>query len=191
MSFGAYSKFHNILSVPQPPRLAPWGFHSFLLAHQLRHPYISLDYDVIIEELNNAFLLKAKATGLELKGQMMPVPLTHYLHSDTGTAPAAAAAAPISTSGCPFAAMAAAAATSSSSAAGDNAEQGMDGLLFLGTARLAGLDDMRDQRLFLSDIPLHDLNRDFVLLAEQRHAEAQLKERFEALTLELKVVWSG
>jgi guanylate cyclase soluble subunit beta len=40
--------------------------------------------------------------------------------------------------------------------------------------------------MFLSDIPLHNLSRDFVLLAEQRQAEADLKERFEKLTMELR-----
>lgn len=37
-----------------------------------------------------------------------------------------------------------------------------------------------------ADIPLHDMSRDFVLLAEQRQAEADLKERFEKLSIELK-----
>lgn len=40
--------------------------------------------------------------------------------------------------------------------------------------------------LFLSDIPLHDLARDFTLLAEQRMAEANLKERLERLNQQLK-----
>jgi len=39
----------------------------------------------------------------------------------------------------------------------------------------------------LSDIALHDMTSDYILLAEQRHAEADLKERYERLTLELKV----
>ena len=30
-------------------------------------------------------------------------------------------------------------------------------------------------QLFLSDFPLHDMGREFVLLAEQRSAEAELK----------------
>ncbi|GLI65462.1 hypothetical protein VaNZ11_008812 [Volvox africanus] len=140
---------------------------------QLRHPYIALEYDTIISELNNAFLLKAKATGLELKGQMLPVPLLPPTPPGHGN-PVAAARCPLAT----------AMATITAADAGGAAE----GLLFMGTARLSGLDDMRHHRLFLSDIPLHDLNRDFVLLAEQRQAEAQLKERFEALTLELKQV---
>ncbi|EFJ47487.1 guanylyl and adenylyl cyclase family member, partial [Volvox carteri f. nagariensis] len=146
---------------------------------QLRHPYISLEYDTIISELNNAFLLKAKATGLEVKGQMLPVPLLppHCSSSSGGGCGGGGGG------GCPFAAAAAAAAAADGGAG--------EGLLFLGTVRLSGLDDMRDQRLFLSDIPLHDINRDFVLLAEQRQAEAQLKERFEALTLELKKVNSS
>ncbi|KXZ56253.1 hypothetical protein GPECTOR_1g220 [Gonium pectorale] len=114
----------------------------------LRHPYVNLEYDKICGEQNNAFLLKSRDTGMELKGQMLPVPVP--LHPGTA---------------CPAKA---------------------EGLLFMGSVRLAGLEDMQHHKLFLSDIPLHDLNRDFVLLAEQRHAEAQLKERFEALSLELK-----
>ncbi|GLC33173.1 hypothetical protein PLESTB_000362800 [Pleodorina starrii] len=148
---------------------------------QLRHPYGALEYDTIVSELNNAFLLKARASGLELKGQMLPVPLHPGFGSASGSASESGSgsgsgsdAAP---SGCPHHAAA---------TAGVSRASCEDGLLFMGTARLAGLDEMRDQRLFLSDIPLHDLNRDFVLLAEQRSAEAQLKERFEALTLELK-----
>ena len=43
-------------------------------------------------------------------------------------------------------------------------------------------------QLFLSDFPLHDMGREFVLLAEQRSAEAELKVRtgcgkFSALCL--------
>lgn len=59
------------------------------------------------------------------------------------------------------------------------------GLLFLGSPRCANLEDLQNQGLYLSDIPLHDLSRDFVLLAEQRAAEAGLKERFEAQSVEL------
>ncbi len=60
-------------------------------------------------------------------------------------------------------------------------------LLFMGSPRCANLSEMISTGLFLSDIPLHDLSRDFVLLAEQRQAEADLKEKFEKLTLDLKV----
>ncbi|KAG2499523.1 hypothetical protein HYH03_002469 [Edaphochlamys debaryana] len=60
-------------------------------------------------------------------------------------------------------------------------------LLFLGSPRLATLEELGAQGLFLADIPLHDMSRDFVLLAEQRQAEADLKERFEKLALELRL----
>jgi len=59
-------------------------------------------------------------------------------------------------------------------------------LLFLGSPRLSNLDEMRARGLFLSDFPLHDMARDFVLLAEQRQAEADLKEKYERLTVELR-----
>ena len=116
---------------------------------QLKHPHGPLDFDHLVSDIDNAFLLKARASGLELKGQMVAVPLP--LHPGAG---------------CP--------AT-------------QEGLLFMGTARLAGLDDMRHHGIFISDIPHHDINRDYVLLAEQRQAEAQLQERLESLTRELKV----
>ena len=59
-------------------------------------------------------------------------------------------------------------------------------LLFLASPRLASLDDVRRQGLFLSDIPLHDMGSDYVLLAEQRAADADLKDRFEANVRELQ-----
>lgn len=65
--------------------------------------------------------------------------------------------------------------------------QQKDVLLFLGSPRCANLDELQRCQLFLSDFPLHDMGRDFVLLAEQRQAEADLKEKFEKLTIELKV----
>ncbi|KAJ9517261.1 hypothetical protein QJQ45_009127 [Haematococcus lacustris] len=59
-------------------------------------------------------------------------------------------------------------------------------MLFMGSPRLANLDEMMRHKLYCSDIPLHDLSRDFVLLAEQRQAEADLKEKFEKLTVEIQ-----
>ncbi|PNW71315.1 hypothetical protein CHLRE_16g649050v5 [Chlamydomonas reinhardtii] len=63
---------------------------------------------------------------------------------------------------------------------------GTPALLFLGSPRLANLEEMNGHGLYLSDIPLHDMSRDFVLLAEQRQAEADLKERFEKMAVELR-----
>lgn len=48
-------------------------------------------------------------------------------------------------------------------------------LLLLLAPRVAGLDEMTARKLFLSDLPLHGQGREFVLLAEQRLAEAGLK----------------
>jgi guanylate cyclase soluble subunit beta len=53
------------------------------------------------------------------------------------------------------------------------------GMLFLASPRVASLDDLQKFRLFLSDIPLHDMSRDYVLLAEQRSAEVDLKNLYE------------
>lgn len=52
-------------------------------------------------------------------------------------------------------------------------------MLFLASPRVASLDDMQRFKLYLSDIPLHDMSRDYVLLAEQRAAEVDLKNRYE------------
>ncbi|GLC52309.1 hypothetical protein PLESTB_000607500 [Pleodorina starrii] len=64
---------------------------------------------------------------------------------------------------------------------------GLPVLLFLGSPRVANLEEMTCHGIYLSDIPLHDMSRDFVLLAEQRQAEADLKERFEKMAVELRV----
>ncbi|GLI69453.1 hypothetical protein VaNZ11_014066 [Volvox africanus] len=64
---------------------------------------------------------------------------------------------------------------------------GVPVLLFLGSPRVANLEEMSVHGLYLSDIPLHDMSRDFVLLAEQRQAEADLKERFEKMAVDLRV----
>ncbi|KXZ51386.1 hypothetical protein GPECTOR_12g348 [Gonium pectorale] len=64
---------------------------------------------------------------------------------------------------------------------------GRPALLFLGSPRVANLEEMSTHGLYLSDIPLHDMSRDFVLLAEQRQAEADLKERFEKMAVELRL----
>lgn len=65
-----------------------------------------------------------------------------------------------------------------------------DVLLFLASPRLSSLEEMEQRGLFLSDFSLHDMGSDYVLLAEQRQAEAGLKERYEKLSVELKV-WRG
>lgn len=46
---------------------------------------------------------------------------------------------------------------------------------------------MHARDLFLSDLPLHDQTADYLLLSEQRKTEADLKDRFERLAMELKV----
>ena len=73
--------------------------------------------------------------------------------------------------------------TDAGGVSGDVPQQGM---LFLASPRVASLDDLQKFRLFLSDIPLHDMSRDYVLLAEQRSAEVDLKNQFELNLAELK-----
>jgi guanylate cyclase soluble subunit beta len=60
-------------------------------------------------------------------------------------------------------------------------------LVFLASPRVRSLLEMQQSSIYLSDIPLHDMTSDYILLAEQRHAEADLKEKYEKLTVELKV----
>jgi hypothetical protein len=59
-------------------------------------------------------------------------------------------------------------------------------LLFIGTPRCSNLDELKVSSLYISDFPLHDMSRDFLLLAEQRSIEVELKEKLEALTLDLR-----
>lgn len=46
-----------------------------------------------------------------------------------------------------------------------------DIILFMGAPRVANLDEMNSMDLFLSDIPLHDMARDFVMLVSQQSCE--------------------
>lgn len=218
-------------------------------ALQLCHPLIPFDFAAMGEWLNSAFILRARATGLELKGQVVRVPLgpahlqQHQQQQEQApSSPASASAAATQHTGpsgplqsgaqeeprgsgslpaagsCPFASTLGslqrpARASSPREGHGDGNSRlnspGADsaavggrvcdgggcsgdgappvGLLFMGSVRLEGLEAMRQAGLYVSDIPLHDLNRDFVLAAAQVAAEAQLRERYEALSLELQV----
>ena len=49
----------------------------------------------------------------------------------------------------------------------------------MGSPRFSNLDELRMHDLYLCDFPTHDMAADFVLLAEQRKAESDLKEQFE------------
>lgn len=45
--------------------------------------------------------------------------------------------------------------------------------------------------LYVSDLSLHDSTREAVLMAEQCHAEAELRDKFERQSLLLEVGWVG
>ncbi len=146
---------------------------------QLRHPHTELSWEGITRETASSFVLQVPSTGLQLKGQMIPSSIP--VPGEVGSRSAPPAHWPGRVQRQPhlsFAAML-------SPLAGCPVPKPV--MLFLGSPRLANLDEMLKVGLFLSDIPLHDLSRDFVLLAEQRQAEADLKEKFEKLTLDLKV----
>ena len=70
---------------------------------------------------------------------------------------------------------------------GDQPGEEVPVMIFLASPRVRTLQEMQQGALYFSDIPLHDMSADYILLAEQRHAEADLKERYERLTNELKV----
>eukprot|EP00798_Chlamydomonas_sp_ICE-L_P027068 gene27067-2301_t len=58
--------------------------------------------------------------------------------------------------------------------------------LFLGSPRCLSLADMQDKKLFISDIPLHDMITDFILMADERQAGVSLKDQEEMLVHQLK-----
>lgn len=53
------------------------------------------------------------------------------------------------------------------------------------------LQTLQASGVYLSDIPRYDLSSDYILLAEQRQAEADLKEKYERLSVELQVRSGG
>lgn len=60
-------------------------------------------------------------------------------------------------------------------------------LLFAGTPRITSFNELQNFHLTLADLPLHDLTRDYLLLAEQRKVEADLVLRFEQASMQLKM----
>jgi hypothetical protein len=48
-------------------------------------------------------------------------------------------------------------------------------IMFIGSPRLASLDEMEERNMFLCDIPLYDVTREFVLLNQQRLAEVEVR----------------
>ena len=147
---------------------------------QMRAPSMTISFDSLHAAHADTVLLRARATGLDLKGQVLPVrvlaspePVTatqcaEHVRTEHGGHQRQLAEHVGQRDGRPE-------------------QDGEQGFLFLGSPWLAGLAGMRQHGICISDIARHDSTRDFVLLAEQRHAETQLKERLETLTLELKV----
>mmetsp|Transcript_38872 Transcript_38872/g.115659 ORF Transcript_38872/g.115659 Transcript_38872/m.115659 type:complete len:959 (-) Transcript_38872:492-3368(-) len=64
--------------------------------------------------------------------------------------------------------------------------EGTQGMVFYGSPRCGDLGELIACRLFLSDLPNHDVSRDYILLAEQRSIETELKAKLEATTHELR-----
>lgn len=110
-------------------------------------------------EVDNAVLLRNKASGLDFKGQMV-VSTLPIKQEDGVKIPQAAATAAAAAAGCPFAAALTAGgappsqAPAAAAAAGDGAAaQGDKVLLFLSSPRLANLDDLHKHKIFLSGAP--------------------------------------
>ncbi|XP_064636922.1 guanylate cyclase soluble subunit beta-1-like [Lineus longissimus] len=61
-----------------------------------------------------------------------------------------------------------------------------DQVMFICSPYVSNLDDLHDNGLFLSDIPVHDATRDLVLLSEQFRAEYELTQRLEVMTQNLR-----
>ncbi len=116
----------------------------------MRHPLTSFNFDQMSASAPNShFLIMARNSFVDLKGQMVPIQFPGIGGSGTNA------------------------------------------MLFMCSPRVSGLDDMKAKGLFLSDIPLHDMSSDFILLAEQRKTEADLKERYEKMAVDLKVCGAG
>ena len=49
--------------------------------------------------------------------------------------------------------------------------QGSNSLLFIGSPAVDGLDDLTENNLFMSDIPLYDATREVILIGEQARAQ--------------------
>lgn len=61
-----------------------------------------------------------------------------------------------------------------------------DNLLFLCSPSVSNLDDLRENGLYLSDIPLHDATRNLILLSEQYQEDHLLTKELEILTDRLR-----
>ncbi|KAL8603727.1 hypothetical protein ACOMHN_024343 [Nucella lapillus] len=59
-------------------------------------------------------------------------------------------------------------------------------ILFMGSLRLRTLTDMKEQKLFLADIPLHDCTRELMLLNQQRIFEIAAARLLDETTTALK-----
>ena len=48
-------------------------------------------------------------------------------------------------------------------------------IIFVASPRLSSLRELKECKLFLSDIPLHDVTRELVLMNQQRIAEIEIR----------------
>lgn len=143
---------------------------------QVRHPYVTLDYANLASNANTSFLLLAREAMLTLKGQMVPVTLP-----GEGAGAARRALLFLGSPRCSNLQD----MQVRRRAGPDPPARSHDAKRrpWLGTPCVCSRLPCRHsalppcvplrllsqaQHLYLSDIPLHDMSRDFILLAEQR-----------------------
>ena len=51
----------------------------------------------------------------------------------------------------------------------------VDHVVFIGSPRLADLNELSERKMYLSDIPIYDVTRELVLLNQQRIAEIEVR----------------
>ncbi|CAH1800090.1 unnamed protein product, partial [Owenia fusiformis] len=63
-----------------------------------------------------------------------------------------------------------------------------DLMVFLASPKILSIDEMREKRLFISDIPLYDVTRDLILINQQRSAEREVSKHLDEATAQLKLL---
>lgn len=56
-------------------------------------------------------------------------------------------------------------------------------MMFIGSPKLAGLNEMMDKGIFFSDIPNYDVTREMILLNQQRLAEIEIRHAHSSFSI--------
>ena len=145
-------------------------------ALQVRHPYVSWTFSSVLELTSSSFLLRTRgATELELKGQFLPAQMQGQdVLLFMGSVRLSCLEELQVRMWCGH-------QGSSEGGAGHQAkEHAMHSLCRPRIGEMTSPPPHTQRcNLYLSDIPPHDMARDFVLLAEQLKVESDLKEKLE------------